>query len=211
MSKTKIAITNRCDPYEVTQPRTTPHNEEFWRWGDDNLFPNLLSLLSHRAVTHRRVINDKADYITGKGFTCDAKEATLVSFIASANGRGESLREVMSRVSFDKMLFANAFVEVVRNARHTSLAIYHIDASKCRVAKDAQHIIVHPNWTKYSSDEAIHLPLYPNFETREDGSEHSVIHYKDYEPMFEHYGIPQYIAGLNVSAIAYKTDKWNIS
>lgn len=29
--------------------------------------------------------------------------------------------------------------------------------------------------------------------------------------MFEHYGLPPYIAGMNVSAIAYKTDKWNIS
>ena len=40
---------------------------------------------------------------------------------------------------------------------------------------------------------------------------HSIIHYKDYEPMFEHYGVPQYIAGMNVSAIAYKTDRWNIA
>ena len=29
--------------------------------------------------------------------------------------------------------------------------------------------------------------------------------------MFEHYGLPAYIAGMNVSAIAYKTDQWNIS
>jgi len=29
--------------------------------------------------------------------------------------------------------------------------------------------------------------------------------------MFEHYGLPSYIAGMNVSAIAYKTDRWNIS
>lgn len=29
--------------------------------------------------------------------------------------------------------------------------------------------------------------------------------------MFSHYGVPPYIAGMNVSAIAYKTDKWNIS
>lgn len=29
--------------------------------------------------------------------------------------------------------------------------------------------------------------------------------------MFEHYGLPPYIAGMNVSAIAYKTDRWNIS
>ena len=29
--------------------------------------------------------------------------------------------------------------------------------------------------------------------------------------MFSHYGVPQYIAGMNVSAIAYKTDRWNIA
>ncbi len=38
-----------------------------------------------------------------------------------------------------------------------------------------------------------------------------MIHYKDYEPMFTHYGVPPYIAGFGVSAIAYKTDRWNIS
>jgi hypothetical protein len=38
-----------------------------------------------------------------------------------------------------------------------------------------------------------------------------MIHYKDYEPMFRHYGVPSYIAGMNVSAIAYKTDTWNIA
>lgn len=29
--------------------------------------------------------------------------------------------------------------------------------------------------------------------------------------MFEHYGVPQYIAGMNVSAITYKTDRWNVA
>ena len=29
--------------------------------------------------------------------------------------------------------------------------------------------------------------------------------------MFTHYGVPKYIAGMGVSAIAYKTDCWNIS
>ncbi len=210
MSKTKIAVANRTDPYEHALPKYSEH-KEFWRWGDDNLFPNFLSLLSHRAVTHRRIINDKADYITGKGFAYDENIAQLAQFVKSANAKDESLRQVMSRVSFDKMLFANAFVEVVTNADRSSLALYHIDASKCRMAKDSKHILVHPNWAQYRVDEAMSLPLYPAFEEQEDGSLRAVIHYKDYEPMFEHYGIPQYIAGLNVSAIAYKTDRWNIS
>ena len=27
--------------------------------------------MARRSVTHRRIINDKADYISGKGFSCD--------------------------------------------------------------------------------------------------------------------------------------------
>ncbi len=211
MPKSKIAVTNsKSDPY-VMSNRRSPESDKFWRWGDDNLLPNHLSMLSRQAVTHRRIINDKADYITGKGFSYDTQQPILQQFVEHANGDGDSLRQLLSRVAFDKMLFANAFIEVVRNGAHTTLALYHQDASKCRVARDSKHILIHQDWTDFNMKEAKSLPLYPNFETQSDGTERAVIHYKDYEPMFEHYGVPQYIAGLNVSSIAYKTDRWNIS
>ncbi|MFI3248128.1 MAG: phage portal protein [Rikenellaceae bacterium] len=210
MPKTKIAVSNRQDPYITTNLRS-PESDKFWRWGDDNLLPNHLSILSRQAVTHRRIINDKADYITGKGFSYDGTNALLSAFVERANGDGESLRQVLSCVAFDKMLFANAFVEVVRDAKRSTLALYHQDASRCRVAKDSQHILIHPDWMSFKMRDAKTLPIYPLFEMQADGTERSVIHYKDYEPMFTHYGVPSYIAGLNVSAIAYKTDRWNIS
>ncbi|MBQ5894897.1 MAG: phage portal protein, partial [Rikenellaceae bacterium] len=59
--------------------------------------------------------------------------------------------------------------------------------------------------------EARSVALYPAFEVDSEGLHRAMIHYKDYEPMFSHYGVPPYIAGMNVSAIAYKTDRWNIS
>jgi hypothetical protein len=70
---------------------------------------------------------------------------------------------------------------------------------------------LHHNWAAFRSEEARSLPLYPLFEQQEDGSLRSIIHFKEYEPMFSHYGVPKYIAGMGVSAIAYKTDCWNIS
>ncbi len=210
MSNLKIGVTNSRDPYTSSYSRS-PESDKYWRWGDDNLFPTLLSILSRRAVTHRRIINDKADYIAGKGIAFDASIPTLASLVEHANGEGESLRQIITRVAFDKMLFANAFVEVVRDAQRTTLSFYHHDASMCRLAKDSSHVIVHHDWREFSMKEARQLPLYPLFESFEDGSERSMIHYKDYEPMFSHYGVPNYIAGLNVSAIAYKTDRWNIS
>ena len=183
----------------------------YWRWGSDNLFPNALAAMSRLSTTHRRIINDKADYISGKGFVCDRENPALIGLVERANGCGESLRQVFNKVAFDKALFGNAFLEAATDAQGSFLALFHQDASRCRVARDDRHAILHHDWAAYDARRARQLPLYPLFEPAEDGTLRSLIHYKDYEPMFEHYGLPSYIAGMNVSAIAYKTDRWNIS
>ena len=186
-------------------------SEKFWRWGDDNMLPYALSLMSRRSTTHRRIINDKADYIAGKGFSYDEQEPLLSSLVERANGQGDSLRRILYRLAFDKALMGNAFLEVVTDEQHSFLSLYHQDASRCRLARDEEHVILHHDWSAYKKDEARTLPLYPAFEKQADGSLRSIVHYKEYEPMFTHYGVPKYIAGMGVSAIAYKTDCWNIS
>ena len=197
------------DPYSTRAAKV--ESREFWRWGSDNRLPTLLSEISRCSTTHRRIINDKADYISGKGFIFDPEQSLLAEFVAQVNSSGETLRQLLNKVAFDKSLFGNAFVEVVTNSEHTFLSLYHQDATKCRVAKDSEHILLHHNWDNFSSKDVVSLPLYPAFESQADGTLRSIIHYKDYEPGFEHYGVPPYIAGLGVSAIAYKTDRWNIS
>lgn len=190
---------------------TSASNERVWRWGDDNLLPVALSLMARRSVTHRRIINDKADYIAGKGFSYDESIPLLGQFVAQANGAGDTLRSIIARLAYDEALFGNAFLEVVTDTRHTFLALYHHDASTCRVARDSEHIVMHHNWLSFNAAQAKSLPLYPRFEEQEDGTLRSMVHYKDYEPLFSHYGVAPYIAGLNVAAILYKTDRWNIS
>ena len=211
-TKSKICTTaqNSADMFYALSPKTV-ESKEFWRWGTDNNMPEALAVLSRRSTAHRRIINDKADYISVKGFNYDISEILLGSFVKRANGDGESLRQILNKLAFDKSLFGNAFLEVVTDENHTFLSLYHQDATHCRVAKDSQHILLHHDWRHFNAKEAISLPLYPNFEKQTDGSLRAIIHYKDYEPMFDHYGVPQYIAGLNVSAIAYKTDRWNIA
>lgn len=209
--KTAVGVSNRTDPY-LTVGAGRVESDKFWRWGDDNLFPNALALMARRSTTHRRIINDKADYISGKGFICDqAQQPLLDAFIRRVNGSGESLRQVLNKLAFDKALFGNAFLELVTDPGHTFLALYHQDASRCRVARDSEHILLHHNWSAFNPSQSQSLPLYPRFEQQSDGSLRAMIHYKDYEPQFEHYGVPPYIAGFGVSAIAYKTDRWNIS
>ncbi len=189
----------------------SPVSDKYWHWGDDNLFPMALAQISRRSTIHRRIINDKADYIAGKGLVVDKEHKLTSQFVQSVNGSSETLRQLLYKLAFDKALFGNAFVEIVTDSANSFLSLYHHDASHCRVSKNPGHIIMHPTWTSFSAKDSVELPLYPLFEPQEDGTLRSMIHYKDYEPTFEHYGVPPYIAGLNVSAIIYKTDMWNIS
>ncbi len=175
------------------------------------MFPYALALMSRRSTTHRRIINDKADYISGKGFSFDPDVEALAEITTTINGNGESLRQVINKLAFDKCLLGNAFVEVVTDKKRSFISLYHQDATRCRVAKDNQSIILHHDWRNFRRSEAVTLPVYPAFADFPDGTVRSIIHYRDYEPMFENYGVPPYIAGMNVSAIAYKTDQWNIS
>lgn len=210
-TKTLVAVGNATtEPLFALSSRKV-QSEKFWRWGDDNMMPSALSLMSRRSTTHRRIINDKADYIAGKGFSYDESKPLLAHLVASANGSGESLREVISRLAFDKALMGNAFLEVVTDKNHSFLSLYHQDASRCRLSRDSEHVLLHHDWSQFRAEDATKLPLYPKFEEQKDGTLRSVIHYKEYEPMYSHYGVPKYIAGMGVSAIAYKTDCWNIS
>ncbi|MBP3547893.1 MAG: phage portal protein [Alistipes sp.] len=215
MSKDKIstrvvATQNRAEPL-LGSGSGARNTEKVWSWGGDNMLPYALSLLARRSVAHRRIINDKADYIAGKGFSYGEGCDVLAHLVDRANGSGESLRSILSRIAMDSSLFGNAFLEVVTDANHSFLSFYHIDASCCRVAHDSKHVVLHQDWSHFRQTESHTLPLYPLFEQMEDGTVRTVIHYKSYEPMFSHYGVAPYIAALDAAAIVYKTDRWNIS
>lgn len=218
MSDSKIAtritsIANRAEPLlgSVAVGSGSAERGKVWSWGDDNMLPYALSLLARRSVAHRRIINDKADYIAGNSLVCNDKLSALSHIVRCANGSGETLRSVISRIALDNAMFGNAFLEVVTDEHHTFLSLYHIDASKCRIAEDMAHVVISNDWRNFRYSESARLALYPNFEPCEDGTLRAVIHYKSYEPMFSHYGVAPYVAGLDAAAIVYKTDRWNIS
>ncbi|WP_274957405.1 phage portal protein [Millionella massiliensis] len=184
---------------------------DVWRWGSDNRLPEALATLARSSTIHRRIINDKADYISGSGLTVDPSCPRTAALVKAANGQGQSLRTIVQRLALDRCLLGNAFLEIVTDAEHGFLSLYHQDATQCRLARDGADVVLHHDWRQYRASEAVVLPLYPRFEPQPDGTLRSVIHYKDYEPMFRHYGVPKYMAGLSASAIIWKTDRWNIS
>ncbi len=188
---------------------------ERWKtFGADNLWPQAVAYLNRKSNVHRGIINKKTLYITGKGFSTENKE--LENYVKSVNADGEHLREVFRKLNFDDQSCGNAYLEIVTNRKGQFLNLYHHDYTTCRLGnkKDLGYILLHSDWAKVerTKDKIKKVPLYPAFEDTEgDGNLRSMIHFKDYEPEFVDYGLPQWIAGMGVSSIAYKTDKWNIS
>jgi hypothetical protein len=208
----RIVNTSKEDPYIVLGEGST--SQDYWKFGDDNLFPQAIALLNRRSTVHRGILKSKSLFIGGKGLQCDEKDTNLSEWLKSCNAYGENLRDVFRKVVYDKKAFGNAYIEIVTKAGGGFVNVYHQDATRCRLSKDKKRIILHHDWWRYMSLRAKskELPIYPVFEdTLKDGYLRSVIHLKEYEPEFENYGLMDWVAGLQVSAIAYKTDRWNVS
>lgn len=182
---------------------------DFIPFGEDNLLPRQIVQLSREVAVHRSILNSKAVYIAGKGFAAD--DDKLNDFINAVNNNFEDLRDVMYKVIFDELNIGNAFFEVVTNKNKSFLQFYHQDASKCRISADGLQVIIHPDWENYKGKKdknKISLPIYPNF-AREGNLYRSIVHIKQYEPEFFHYGLPTWYAGLKSVIISGLTDEWN--
>jgi len=181
-------------------------------FGEDNLLPQQIVQLSRSVAVHRAILNSKTFFIAGNGFVSEDKK--LAGYVSNVNNYNESLRDVFFKLLFDELNIGNAFVEIITDKSKSFLMLYHIDGSKCRISSSEDTILIHPDWSAYKgkNDENLtEIPLYPYYEKDENKLYHSVIHIKQYEPEFYHYGLPTWYAGLNSVIIAGLTDVWNQS
>jgi hypothetical protein len=215
VSTKSVEIVGSKGSTNISPPIYTTTNllsQEFIPFGEDNLFPQAIALLNRKSGVHRGILSNKVKYLTGKGFSFDEANVRLGEFVNESNSIGESLTDIARKVFKDDGAIGNYYLEVVKVEKN--MALFHHDYTTCRVGKNkkAGRMLIHPNWSNYANEKKAlkELPIYPEFE-KVEGLERSIIHVKDYEPEFEHYGIPEWLAGMQAASIAYKTNKWNVS
>ncbi|KAF0128190.1 MAG: phage-like protein [Bacteroidetes bacterium] len=186
------------------------NTSEFIAFGEDNLLPTQLNKLAREVPVHRAILNSKTNYVIGKGLA--SKNPVIADFINHPNNSQNNLSTILKRLVFDYFTHGNAWIEIVTDSKMSFLFVYHIDASKIRIASNTQEIIIHPDWENYKGKNdanASRLPLYPAFEKKPDGVFHSAYHIKDYEPEFYYYGLCSYFAGLRSIIITGLANVWN--
>ena len=190
-------------PPSVVEPLNLERiNTKFIPFGRDNLFPQYLAELKRKSSTHRSVLSQKVVFTAGAKFVC--KDDTTKEFIKDVNADGESLRDVFKKLADDYYTFGNAYVEGVLYDGGVNL--YHLDATTVRVSKNKRDVYVHPDWGNYRSqdDKMQKIALYPRIT-----SSRFVMQFKDYEPTFSFYGLPDYVAGLEHISVDYEIGLWN--
>ena len=185
------------EPQDLSKVRT-----KFIPFGTNNLFPQYLAELKRKSSTHRSVLAQKAVFTSGAKFVTNNE--TVKEYIKDVNADGESLREVFKKLADDYYTFGNAYIEGV--LYDGGLNLYHIDATTVRMSKNKKQVYVHPDWAKYNTmkDKLNIIPLYP-----EMSGSRFVMQFKDYEPTFQFYGLPDYVAALEHIAVDYEIGKWN--
>ena len=199
----EFGVFNLAIPEHIEEPQDLAKvRTKFIPFGNNNLFPQYLAELKRKSSTHRSVLAQKAVFTSGAKFV--TSNETVKEYIKDVNADGESLREVFKKLADDYYTFGNAYLEGV--LYDGGLNLYHIDATTVRMSKNKKEVYVHPDWAKYNTmkDKLSIIPLYPNSK-----ASRFVLQFKDYEPTFQFYGLPDYVAALEHIAVDYEIGKWN--
>lgn len=204
--KVKFDIVNLAPMPEIRETQREITSKEFYRFGDDNLFPQYLAELKRKSSTHRAILSQKATYTAGSKIT--TINAKLNEYLKEVNPSGQSLRNLFRLVVDDFYTFGNSYIEFVEYDGGCNM--YHIDATMVRVGKDMDSVYINPDWAYYDEEDkkVRKLPMFPNFKNGR-----SVLMFKDYESGFQRYGIPDYIAAAESGSIEidYLIQKYNRS
>ena len=184
---------------EVT--KTVGAKTPYVPFGANNLFPEYLAEVTRKSPTHRAILGQKKILSVGKEF--QAENEFLMRFVDKVN-KDESLRDIYAKLMADYYTFGNAYLEVVQY--EGGINLYHIDATFVRISKDRKEVYIHPDWTDYQATkkDTVILPIYSDFARKR-----SVIHFKDYEPTFSYYGLPDFIAALKWLNIDHLLQAYN--
>ena len=192
-------------------------DQEFIKFGDDNMYPNYLIDLYNHSSIHASCVNAIVEAIRGEGLVTENEE--ILDF---ANKEGESWNDIYNKVALDAKIFNGFALEVIWSRDRSRIAeVYHIDFSYIRAEKKdyrnkCRGFYVYNDWTRFYSvsgkanlSDIPYLPVYNPLKRDEEPKQ--IFVYQPYSPGLEYYPRPDYVAATKVIDLDQEVDNFHIN
>jgi hypothetical protein len=161
----------------------------YMEFGERNDYPNYLLELAQKSTKHGAIINNKAKYISGNGWTTESGvESPIIKKLM--------LDVLLRKVVIDIETFGGCYLEIIWSQLGRTIAqVNHLDYTRVRTNQDNTQFWYKKEWKQYSrnQEEAIVLNAF-NPATND---KKQILFIKEYKPGSKAYPLPGYISGLN--------------
>jgi len=172
------------------------------QFGEDDLYPNYLLLLSNKSAKHNAIINGKVNYIFGNGFKANGVNDLLIN---KCNGAGEGIDDIAVKMIKDCEVFGGYYLQIIPDALGRIAEIYHIDFNSIRVNMAQDQFYYKKDWRNRREEVKV-MPKYVK-----GNNVSGVFFFKEYRQGDFTYPLPNYIPAINYIESDFEVSKQTLS
>lgn len=190
-------------------------NQDWVKFGDDNLFPQeLIRIYQNSSPLHTGLIKKKVDMIAGLGFN---PIASLQPFISNQFSK-EDLNEIIYKCAFDLVIFGGFYLNVIWSVGGKQIAqVEHINYEKVRCQKpqdedseEVSNYYISKDWSRIRRSEntpKLIAAFNPSISTEAPSQLLSVM---TYTVGMDYYSLPDYMSILNWLKLDYEISVFHL-
>lgn len=175
---------------------------DFIAWGTDNQYPGYLFSLYEDCATLQTIINGTVDFVCGNDISCN-----LPIFEKTVNKNGDTILDIIQRISTDYLIFGGFALQVIRNSIGEITELYWIDFTKIRSDKKNEVFFYSEDWCK--SYGRVKYIIYPKFN-EVDSNPSSIFYYKGNKTRST-YPVPIYNASITSCELEKKINEFHLN
>lgn len=185
----------------IVLPIEEDSHKGFWKWGENNDYPQYLDMLYKDVATLHSIIEGTIDFVIGDSISIDD-----VIWDVQVNDKGDTIEDLCSDISRDYLKYGGFAINVVRNKEGKVGGLYFIPLERLRFNEKRTEIYYSKDWSK--SIGRVKYTVYPKFDPQ--GKEvNSIFVYTNNRT--DVYPAPKWAASVKAAEIERQVNEYHLN
>ena len=185
----------------IVLPIEEDSHKGFWKWGENNDYPQYLDMLYKDVATLHSIIEGTIDFVIGDSISIDD-----VVWNVQVNDKGDTIEDLCSDISRDYLKYGGFAINVVRNKEGKVGGLYFIPLERLRFNEKRTEIYYSKDWSK--SIGRVKYTVYPKFDPQ--GKEvNSIFVYTNNRT--DVYPAPKWAASVKAAEIERQVNEYHLN